>query len=142
MGYAAADVNSFTSYDNTAVTRDYPYSSAGAMNYNANLTSGSTGYYRMYFTTNPAGNYGTATAVTVNNASGTPITGTITAGVINFTFDYTNNVQGGRTGGTDAAVTLVAGNAGKSKPVVTTGLLTASKSISLTATGETERSYL
>lgn len=143
MGYASSDVNSFTSYDNTATTRDYPYSSAGALNANANLTSGSTGYYRMYFTTNPAGNYGSATAVTVNDASGSPIAGTITSGTINFTFDYTGNVQGGRTGNTDAAVTVVAGNpgTGKAKPVVATGTLTASKSISISMVAETDRAY-
>jgi hypothetical protein len=142
MGYASSDVNTFTSYDNTAATRDYPYASAGIISSNANLTSGSTGYYRMYFTTNPAGNYGSATAVTVNNAAGSPIAGTITSGSIAFTYDYTGNVQGGRTGGADAAVTLVLGNPGKSKPVVVTGTLTASKAISLSATGETERSYV
>lgn len=142
QGYASSDVNSFTSYDNTAATRDYPYASAGSLNSNANLTNNSTGYYRMYFTTNPAGNYGTATAVTVNDATGTPIAGTITSGTINFTFDYTGNVQGGRTGGTDAAVTVVAGNAGHAKPVVASGLLNASKAISISLTAETDRSYL
>jgi hypothetical protein len=142
MGYASSDVNSFTSYDNTAVARDYPYSSAGTLNSNANLTSGSTGGYRMYFTTNPAGNYGTADAVTVNDVSGNPITGTITGNSIAFTYDWTGNVQGGRTGGTDAAVTVVAYNAGKAKPVVATGLLTASKSISISLTAETDRAYL
>jgi hypothetical protein len=95
----------------------------------------------MYFTTNPAGNYGTANAVTVNDTNGNPISGTITAGVINFTFDYTGNTQGGRTGGTDAAVTVVAGNAGQGKPVVATGLLTASKSISISLVAEKDRSY-
>lgn len=142
MGYASSDVNSFVSYDNTANARQYPYSSAGTINPNANLTSGGTGYYRMYFTTNPAGNYGTANAVTVNDASGQPIAGTITGSTINFTFDYTGNVQGGRTGNTDAAVTVVAGNPGKGKPVVATGTLTASKSISLTLVAETDRSYI
>ena len=141
MGYASSDVNSFTSYDNTAATRDYPYASAGALNCNANLTSAGTGYYRMYFTTNPAGNYGTATAVTVNDATGTPIAGTITGGVINFTFDYTSNVQGGRTGGVDAAVTVVAGNPSKAKPVVATGTISASKSISISLVAETDRAY-
>lgn len=142
LGYASADVNSFTSYDNTAATRDYPFASAGALNSNSNLTSGGAGYYRMYFTTNPAGNYGTADAVTVNNSAGTPITGLVTAGVITFTFDYTGNVQGGRTGGTDAAVTVVAGNAGFAKPVVATGIINASKSISISLTAETDRAYL
>jgi hypothetical protein len=141
MGYASSDVNSFTSYDNTAATRDYPYSSAGTLNCNSNLTSGSTGYYRMYFTTNPAGNYGLATAVTVNDASGSPITGTITGGTINFTFDYTGNVQGGRAGNADANVTVVAGNPGKAKPVVATGTISASKSISISLVAETDRSY-
>ena len=142
MGYSALDVNSFTSYDNTSTARDYPYSSAGSLNSNANLTSGGTGYYRMYFTTNPAGNYGTATAVTVNDADGNPIAGTISGGVINFTYDWTGNVQGGRTGGVDAAVTIVAGNASKAKPVVATGILGQSKSISISLVAETDRAYL
>jgi len=142
IGYASADVNNFTSYDNTANTRDYPFSSAGVINSNANLTSGSTGYYRMYFTTNPAGNYGTSSAVTVNDADGNPIAGVISSDSISFTFDYTGNVQGGRTGSSDAAITLVAGNPGIAKPVVVTGLLTASKAISISAIAETDRSYL
>jgi hypothetical protein len=95
----------------------------------------------MYFTTNPAGNYGTASAVTVNDASGSPITGTITGSTISFTFDYTGNVQGGRTGGTDANVTVVAGNASHAKPVVATGTISASKSISISLVAETDRAY-
>jgi len=142
MGYSALDVNNFTSYDNTGTTRDYPYSSAGALNCNANLTSGGTGYYRMYFTTNPAGNYGTATAVTVNDASGVPIAGVISGSSINFTYDWTNNVQGGRSGGVDASVTVVAGNASKAKPVVATGTLGQSKSISISLVAETDRAYI
>jgi hypothetical protein len=141
QGYASADVNSFTSYDNIASTRDYPYASAGTINSNANLTNSGTGYYRMYFTTNPAGNYGTTTAVTVNDASGSPIFGTITGASIAFTFDYTGNTQGGRSGAVDAAVTLVAGNASKAKPVVVTGILNASKSITISAVAETDRAY-
>lgn len=141
LGYAAADVNSFTSYDNTGATRDYPYSAAGILNCNTNLTDSSTGYYRMYFTTNPAGNYGTANAVTVNDAAGAPIAGTITSGSIAFTFDWSGNVQGGRTAGIDAAVTVVAGNASHAKPVVATGSLGQSKAISISLVAETDRAY-
>ena len=140
-GYSSADVNSFTSYDNTATTRDYPYAAAGSLNCNSNLTNSSTGYYRMYFTTNPGGDYGSSSAVTVNDASGNPITGTISGAAINFTFDYSNNVQGGRTGGVDANVTVVAGNAGHAKPVVATGVLSASKAISISLVAETDRAY-
>jgi hypothetical protein len=141
MGYAALDVNNFTSYDNTGATRDYPYSSAGALISNSNLTTDGSGYYRMYFTTNPGGNYGTATAVTVNDASGTPIAGVITGSVINFTYDWTGNIQGGRLGSIDADVTIVAGNAGYAKPVVATSILGQSKTISISLVAETDRAY-
>lgn len=141
QGYGSADVNSFTSYDNSGITRDYPYASAGTLNSNSNLTAGGTGYYRMYFTTNPAGNYGTATAVTVNDALGTPVTGVVSGSSVNFSFDYSSNTQGGRAAGTDAAVTVVAGNPGVAKPVVATGLITASKAISISLVAETDRAY-
>ena len=144
QGLLDADLNSIVFYDNTGATREYPYSSVGSINFNAVLTSGSTGYYRMYFTTLPgAGNdYGESSAVTVNDSDGNPITGTINSSSISFTFDYTNNVQGGRTQGTDADITIVAGNPGSAKPVVATGTITASKSIVITLTAETDRAYL
>ena len=141
-GIRAADLNSIVFYDNSATAREYPYASAGNINSNAVLTSGGTGYYRMYFTTNPSGDYGTANAVTVNDPDGNPITGAITSAQISFTYDYTNNAQGGRTPNTDAAVTVVAGNAGSAKPVVATGTLTQSKAIVITLTAETDRAYL
>lgn len=142
-GLKDADINSINFYDNTATTRIYPYASAGVLNFNSVLTAGGTGYYRMYFTDLPGSlDYGLSGAVTVNDKDGNPIQGSITSGTISFTFDYTNNTQGGRTGGTDAAVTLVAGNAGSAKPVVATGTITESKSVSITATAEQDRAYL
>lgn len=142
QGLLSADINSIVFYDNTAASREYPYASAGNMNFNSFLTSGGTGYYRMYFTTNPAGDYGTANAVTVNDADGNPIFGTITGATKSFTFDYTGNNQGGRTPDTDADVTIVAGNAGSAKPVVAAGTITESKAISITLTAEQDRGYI
>lgn len=149
QGIAAADINDIVFYDNTEASREYPYASAGTLNFNAALTSGGTGYYRMYFTNDDAPgdnlgyDYGTADAITVNNAATTPITGTISAASIDFTYDYTNNVQrGSGSGGSAAAITVVAGNAGSAKPVVATGSITASKAISVTLTAETDRAYL
>ena len=52
-------------------------------------------------------------AIIVDNNAGSDITGQITAGSIAFDFDYTNNVQGGRTANTDADITIIAmGKAG------------------------------
>ena len=47
-------------------------------------------------------------AVVVNDDGGSPITGEITAVSIPFDFDYTNNVQGGRTANVDADITVIA----------------------------------
>jgi hypothetical protein len=80
--------------------------------------------------------------VTVDDDSAADIAGTISGASIAFTFDYDGNVQGGRTPGTDAAVTIVAGNAGSAKPVVATGTITRSKGISFTLTAEADRAYL
>jgi len=142
QGLKDADINDIVFYDNTEASREYPYSSVGALNFNSFLTDGAAGYFRMYFTTNPTGNYGTENAVTVNDKDGSPIQGTINAGQISFTFDYTNNNQGGRTPDTDADVTVVAGNAGYAKPVVATGTITASKAISVALTAEQDRAYI
>jgi hypothetical protein len=142
QGLQDADINSIVFYDNLSESREYPYASAGNLNFNAFLTSGGAGYYRMYFTTNPTGNYGTANAVTVNDKDGNPIFGTISGGVISFNFDYTGNVQGGRTPDEDADVTIVAGNAGFAKPVVATGVISESKAISITLTAEQDRGYI
>ena len=138
----AADLNRIEFFDQTNTKRVYPYSSAGAITFNAPLTAGGTGYYRMYFLDTVTGDYGAATAITVNDKDGLPITGTISSGSVAFTFDYDGNVQGGRTAGTDAQVVLVAGNKGSAKPVVATGTISRAKGISLSCVAETDRAYV
>ena len=88
-----------------------------------------------------AADYGLTGAVTVNDKDGNPIAGTISAASIPFTFDYDGNTQGGRTAGTDAAVTVVAGNAGSAKPVVTTYTITRSTGQGISLVAENDRAY-
>jgi len=137
---APADVNRVVLTDKNGVQRTYPYVAAGNILANASLL-GAGSYYRLYYTTNPAGNWGTAAAVTVKDNAGIDIAGVISSSPIAFTFDYDGNVQGGRTAGTDAAVTLVAGKPGTAKPVVATGILTRSKAISLSLVAESDKVY-
>ena len=60
-----------------------------------------------------------------------------------FTYDYDGNIQrGAASAGKDAPITIVAGNAGNAKPVVATGVISKSKSISITLTAEADRAYL
>ena len=143
-GVSAADLNRVVFLDQNGVARQYPYAAAGTLNFNANLTSGGTGYYKLFFTTLPgAGNdYGESGAVVVDDNAAADIAGTITGASISFTFDYDGNTQGGRTAGTDAAVTLVCGNPGVAKPVVVTSTIVRSKANSITATAEADPSYL
>lgn len=141
--YDADDINRLTFTDSTGVTRTEPYTATGTLNFNTVLTAGGTGYYRMYFTDLAGANdYGLTGAITVANAAAADIAGTISGASIAFTFDYDGNVQGGRTPATDAAVTVVAGNAGSAKPVVTTYTITRSTGQGITLTAEADRAYL
>lgn len=142
-GILPADLNRVVLLDQNSVQRSYPFSSSGFLNFNSALTNAGTGYYRMYFTDLAGANdYGSATAITVNDKDAIPITGTISGASIPFTFDYDGNTQGSRTAGTDAQVTIIAGNPGSAKPVVATGTITRSKGISITLTAEVDRAYI
>lgn len=142
-GIADADLNSIVFYDNTATSREYPYASAGTFSFNAPLTAGGTGYYKLYYTTTPGGDdFGEGTAIVVNDKDGVPIQGTIGGASISFSFDYSNNTQGGYSGGTNRNVTLVWGNPNSAKPGISTGTITQSKAISISAVAEVDPSYV
>lgn len=139
----AADLNDVVFIDDNGVERVFPYASAGTLNFNSNLTSGGTGYYTLYYTTTPGGDdFGEGTAIIVKDKDGVDITGTITGASIAFTFDYSNNMQGGYLGSTNRDVTLVWGNPGVAKPGVSTGQITQSKGISISAVAEADPSYV
>jgi hypothetical protein len=141
--YNANDVNRLTFTDQNGIQRTEPYTATGTLNFNPVLAAGGTGYYRMYFTDLTGSNdYGTATAITVNDASSTGIFGTISSSSIPFTFAYDSNVQGGRTAATDADVTVVAGNAGSAKPVVTNFTITRATGQGISLVAEQDRAYI
>lgn len=138
----AADSNRIVFKDQNGVNRTNLYQSAWVITFNAPLV-GAGSSYRLMFTAPPgAGNdYGEAGAITVNDASGVPITGTITSSTLSGTYDYDGNVQGGFTGGTDRAVTLIGVRPGFGKFAVATGTLTRSKNIAMSLTAEQDRVY-
>lgn len=138
----AADSNRVEFYDDTNTLRTNLYTAAGLMVFNSVLVGAGSSYRLMFSAPPGAGNdYGEAGAITVNNAAGTPITGTISTGSIAFDYDYDGNVQGGFTGGTDRPVTLIGIKPGTGKFAVATGTLTRSKGISLSLTAEADRVY-
>jgi len=99
-------LNSVDFYDFNGVLRRYPFVSAGTITFGGNAGSGDFKYW-LFFDDTPAGDYGTSDAIIVNDKDGLPITGTFNGSPVNFSFAYDSNIQGTRTAGTDAAVTLV-----------------------------------
>ncbi|MEK7526144.1 MAG: hypothetical protein AAB546_01550 [Patescibacteria group bacterium] len=85
--------------------------------------------------------FDTAGAIIVDNNAGSDISGQITSSTVNFDFDYTNNVQGGRTGGTAAPVTVVAQGLPLAEWVSVTSTITQATGISITVTANDERNY-
>lgn len=141
--YDGDDVNRLTFTDIGGVARNEPYTATGTLSFNGPLTSGGTGYYRMYFSDLAGANdFGLTGAITVDDALGADIAGTISGASIPFTFDYDGNVQGSRTPGTDAVVVVVAGNAGSAKPVKTTYTITRTTGQNIALVAETDRAYL
>lgn len=136
------DTNRVVFVDDTGTERTYPFVSAGTITFNDNLQADSGAIYKMFFTTNPAGNFGTSSAVVVNDNSGTPITGTVSGASVSFDFDYDGNVQGGRTAGTDAGVTIVAIGLDKAQYVKATGTITRATGLNFSLVSAIERNYL
>lgn len=96
----------------------------------------------MFFTTNPAGDFGTSTAVLVDDNAGVDITGPVSGQTsISFSFDYDGNVQGGRTAGTDADITIVAIGLDGTQHVIATGTITRNTGLNFSVVGPLERNY-
>lgn len=139
--FNANDTNRLTFVDDTGSPQTFPFVAAGSLNFSDTLVNDSDGEYWLYFTTNPAGDFGSATAVLVDNNAGSDIQGLVNASSISFDFDYDGNNQGGRTPGTDADVTLVAIGLNGAQHVIATGTITRTTGISISATAGLERNY-
>ena len=80
-------------------------------------------------------------AIVVNDNSGSPIEGQITASSVSWDFDYDNNGQGGRTPGTDAPVTVVAQGLSQAQWTIATATITRATGIAIAVTAADELNY-
>lgn len=136
--FNANDTNRLYFTDQNSVVRTFPFVAAGTLAFNTNLVNDTDAVYRMYF----AAGYGSGSAITVNNAAGNPIAGTISgSSEVSFDFAYDSNVQGGRTAGTDAAVVVVSIGKSSGKFVSTTYTITRTVGQRISLVAEKERSY-
>jgi len=137
-----ADSNRISFKDTSGTFRLNPFTASGSLTFNPIMVGAGSSYRLMYTAVTGADNdYGESGAITVVDAAGNPITGVITAGSIDFTFDYDGDAVGGPAG-SEKAVTLIGIRPNSSKFAVAEGILTKSKAITLGLTAEQDRAYL
>lgn len=143
-GFDPTDTNRISFYDNTGVVRTYPFVALLTLNFGDNLVADASAKYWIYFTTLPGSDndYGEPDAVLIQDEDGIDMTGDVSGLTsISLSFDYDNNVQGGRTGGTDAAFTAVAIGLTTGQYVKTTGTIARSTANSASLVAPLERNY-
>lgn len=137
--FDANDSNRIYFTDQNGVVRTLPFVAAGTLAFNTNLVNDPDAVYRMYF----ASGYGGASAITVQDATGDPIAGSVGGlAEISFDFAYDSNVQGGRTAGTNAAVIVIASGKNGSKYVSAEATITRAVGQRIALVAEKERSYV
>lgn len=143
-GFRSIDTNRLTFYDNGGTARTFPFVATLTLNFGANLVSDVSAQYWVYFTTLPGGgnDFGESGALIVDDKDGVDMSGAVTGSAITHTFNYDANVQGGRTAGTDAAVTVVGIGLATGQYVRATGTISRSTSNSVTLVAALERNYL
>ena len=166
-GLDANDINNSTYNDHGGTARNFPFTSAGSLVFNPNLTNDQNSKYWLFFTNDDAPgdnlgrDYGTENAIIVEDATtptANPITGfvnasggathggtrSVSAGTtsITFTYAYDTNVQrGSGSGASTAPVTLVAIGAPVGQFVIATGNITNTTGITISAVASLERNY-
>lgn len=143
------DINNATFQDATGVNRNYPFTAAGNLSFNTNLTGDADAKYWLFFTNDDAGDnigrdYGSEYAIVVQDDQAADISGDISAqSTIAFTYAYDTNVQrGAGSVATNAPVTLVAIGLETAQFVITTGTITRATGITISAVAALERNYL
>ena len=121
--------------------RQYPFVAAGNMVFSSNLVADSDAVYWMFFDVVTDGSYNTSDAILVQDQDSSDITGTITATSVAFNFDYDNNVQGGRTAGSDAVVNVVAMGLDSAEWVDAQFTITRATGLSFPVNAPDERNY-
>lgn len=92
----------------------FPFQSTVTLNFNPNLATDTDTVYRVFFLNDDAGDnagndFGTNGAITVQDTSNTPVTGTNPGTSVNFAYAYDANVQrGSASAASDAPIVVVA----------------------------------
>lgn len=147
--FQPADRNRLVFIDDSATERTFPFVAILTLQFGDNLQNDADAIYRVFFTndlaaTSPTGkDYGTASAVIVNDDSSNPMSGSVSAAAsVSHTFAYDTNVQrGAGSEGEDAPITVVAIGKQTGQFVLATGTITRSISNVVSLASALERNY-
>jgi hypothetical protein len=142
--YQTVDINRLAFVDNTGTERTFPYVAALTINFGDNLRLDGSAKFWAYFTTLPgaSNDFGESGALIVDDNAAADIAGNVGGATsLTFSFNYDGNVQGGRTAGTDAAITVVGIGLNTGQYVRATGTIGRSTSNSVSLVSSLERNY-
>lgn len=149
--YNASDTNNIqmTTYTGTgaSTTVNFPFVASLRVNFGENLQNDQYSKYWVFFTDANGNQYGTTNAIIVQDNDDVDMAGNVNPSwptkraFVTHTFDYDNNVQGGRTGGTPADVTVVGLGLSTGQYVSTTTTIARSTANSASLVAALERNY-
>lgn len=147
--FQTIDRNRLYFMDDLGVERFFPYVAILTLQFGDNLVADNTAIYRVFFTNDDAGDntgrdYGTATAITVNNSVGATMSGTV-GGItsVQLAYDYDGNDQRGTASkGVDAPITVVALGLATAQYVKATGNIQKSTANVVSLVAPLERNYV
>ena len=140
--FSAADTNRITFNDNTGAERTFPFVASLTINFSNTLQNDSSAIYRVFFTDANGNTFGDTNAILVEDNDSVAMSGNV-GGVpsVSLTFDYDGNTQGGRTAGTDAAITVVGIGLDTGQYVIATGTIARSNANTVSLVAPLERNY-
>lgn len=143
-GFDISDTNRLTFYDNLGTARTFPFVASLTINFGSNLSLDASAKYWVYFSTLPgaSNDFGESGALIVDDNAGVDMAGNVSgASSVTKSFNYDGNAQGGRTPGTDAAITVVGIGLVTGQYVRATGTISRSTSNSVSLVAALERNY-
>lgn len=151
--YNTQDTNSITmttwggTLNLEEVTVNFPFVAALTVNFGTNLQDDQYAKYWVFFSNANGNVYGTTNAIIVQDNDELDMAGNVNPSwptkrsSVSHSFDYDNNVQGGRTGNTPADVTVVGIGLSTGQYVSATGTIARSTTNAVSLVAALERNY-
>lgn len=146
QGLSASEKQNFKFTDNSWAVKTYPYYPEIQVTVGSSAVADTNSKYHMFYRDGSGSNdYNTANAVIVNDASGDPITGTVSSlvsgGKLIFDYDFDGNNQAGLTAGTPKDVRFIVAGDGIAEEIFVDFTITRTAIIAVTCAPALDANY-